>query len=348
MSFVKYEVRVNADFSMDIKFFLDGLAYEGSASLGYPGKHGIQGICREDLLCFEGAKVLFQPDFFYLDEDIHIDFIDIDIIKNGEHFKYSLKNADWFTLHDLRKRCFAIGEFDIYCPDDGLNVLFEKKYPAAREKMCDKIKYLYGYYKNLFGNIYSKGNGNIYAVYVFDRYNGKNIFAGAGMSSQGSTFFPDEQRDIELLSHRMFHAFFDSAFKNKYLLIPPYLWLYEGLAVYCETESVRELTGKNGWEALERRYRYALNKYGDKLKLDPMLERKYISCGYKMEFLHYTQAPLIIKENGGMEIIELLKKGFSPEDIARNLKTDIIFEEFDEALDEDLRYFDYILKTWGI
>ena len=326
-------------------------------TLGMLGKHGLQGFCNEELLCFEGSLVLDIPENFLRDKYVKIDRLNVQISHSGKVTEFSFENLDWFGLYDIGKRCFAVGEFTEIILSDKVTVYFQKgcRTDASKEsEVLARINSLYRYYKNIFGDI----NQDRYDIYLLNCIENKEtefplgnckIFAGAGQTSQGASFNPNQQRDWELLSHRMFHAFIDSSFKNQSLLIPPYLWLYEGLAVYHELEST------NGdWEELEARYYYAKEKYKPKLDIDPMQEESLSPCGYETEFLHYTQAPLIIKRNQHLNILQMLQNGANPSEIIAKMdislrnkqNLSLLIEESDSH--QKLKHFDYILKTWGI
>ena len=358
---MEFDYLINADEGPELNVKMSVRQAEGSflknykRTLGHPGKHGIQGFCGDDLLCFEGQKVLEFPECCCFDRKVKIGKINIEILHSEKTYNYTFNNLDWFGLYDIRKKCFAIGNFDKFTLNDKIMLYMRDggKQSCGQDGnkfVCEKILKLYNYYKNIFGDI----RQNSYDIYFLNKADEKNIFAGAGLSSVGSTFDPESERDMELLSHRMFHAFFDSNLKNADLLAPPYLWLYEGLAVYNEIESLDNR--EENWRNLRKRYDYAKEKYKGKLELIPEREVSYINFGYKMEFLHYTQAPLIVKQNEKLGIIGMLQEGVDMQDIIGKMDTEIrkigpgsgqVSEAAAEP-DEKLKYFDHILESWGI
>ena len=347
---LEYYLRVLNNSSVEVSC---GDAEVALRHVGYYGKHGLQGYYEKGgLFCFEGAKIL-PASFDLLQYDSYNVRLDIDI--DGAVHSRSFDGLDWFGLYDVFKRCYTIGDFDKVA-FDSFAVCFQHGFRHDKGLIGDNICRLYQYYKNEFG-----ASAPGYEIYLFNKTEDGNIFAGAGQSSQGMTFDPGKLRDWELLSHRMFHAFIDFNLRLKFMLYPPYTWMYEGLAVYHEIEAVKclglyEKGEVDPWRDLELRYRYTLSKYGEELTLDPHKEAEYAGCGYKTEFLHYTMAPLIIKANNPQNIVNLLKKGCTPEALTGILSVGLLFEpfelfEFEELTEGEKRkldYFDYVLETWGI
>lgn len=346
----EYTVTVRSDNTLSVEFICQDRKKQYQTSLGYPGKHGLQGYCDASFLCFEGGKVLFQPQEFYMDRSVRLNAVTVRVIKDRTVTVFSMGPCDWFSLYDLRKRCFAFawGEWETERLSDGFWAYFPPALSGRKLEICRKIQDLIQYYEARFGALRQEQ----YEIYLLPAVHGQKVFAGAGQTSQGATLDPDCPRDWELLSHRLFHAFFDSNIQQLDMLLPPYLWIYEGLAVYHEIESVQELGIHGNWEKLRKRYQYGRRKYGSKLELDPWKERDYLQCGYQIEFLHYTQAPLILRRNHPGEILKQLRLN-TPlkemgEQLAICLENDWSGIEDLSGQEEDLHYFDYILKTWGI
>ena len=334
------------------------LTYDYTRTLGNLGKHGIQGYFGENFLCFEGGKVIFQPEDCYMKREI-LENVEVEILFNDKIYKYEFNNLDWFGMYDLRKKCFSIGDFEIFdnlLPSNKIKVLFEVRntFNYPKNEICANIRKLYEYYYEIFGEI----GVDVYEIFIFGNVEDRKLFGGAGQSSQGSTLNPFIKRDWELLSHRMFHAFMDSCLKNIDLLLPPYLWIYEGLAVYHEIQSVKVLNiisdvEKCSWQLLKRRYVYATLTYGNDLKLIPQNECYYFKEIYKLEFLHYTQAPLIIKKNDTFNIIKMLLEGRALEEIAALVDIDLGYlntckgYQDINSFDDDIEYFEQVLRSWG-
>ena len=165
-------------------------------------------------------------------------------------------------------------------------------------------------------------------------------------ASVGASFNPENTRDWELLSHRMFHAFLDSSLHGQTLHMAPLLWFSEGLATYYENIALQQMPESMrisyGWKddlqfaKLYDQYLYMRCKEPVLYQIAPM-EEEGLKSQAQVEFLHYIQAPLMIKR---METIagkdsvlnELLKcyewDSFSMEDMVKQLLKDDYVENW--------------------
>ena len=163
------------------------------------------------------------------------------------------------------------------------------------------INSLYEYYSNVFG--YAVPRLDIVLLRK-DSEDRQYIMGGSGFQIIGSTFNPELARDWQLLGHRMFHAFFDYKVDSTKFHMAPQLWFYEGLTTYYENTAMDQLpkallsklqiNSQEGLVSLFRRYTYMYLKDPNLFKITPMKEAN-ISSSAQIEFLHYTQAPLIVK-----------------------------------------------------
>ncbi len=95
----------------------------------------------------------------------------------------------------------------------------------------------------------------------------------------------------------------DHVLKSRVYHLPPNLWLTEGLATYYENlalESLEEelkerldIKFKKEMAILYTRYLYMTLKEPSRFRIIPMEEGSIRSHG-KIEFLHYTKAPLLV------------------------------------------------------
>ncbi|MFR2562920.1 MAG: hypothetical protein ACLS8R_09775 [Anaeromassilibacillus sp.] len=138
-----------------------------------------------------------------------------------------------------------------------------------------------------------------------------------------------------MLSHRMFHAYFDHAVPTQTFHAAPNLWFYEGLATYYENASMgalpeaqREVLDiRPEWQFNSLFNRYLTIKIKDPalFSFAPMDEADLSESAGRTEFLHYIQAPLVVKlvedraeeRSGGKDAVlrAVLEKGgedFSP------------------------------------
>ncbi|MGL4737907.1 MAG: hypothetical protein ACRCW2_10675 [Cellulosilyticaceae bacterium] len=283
-------------------------------TLGHGGKHGLQGGVTPDLICFSGDQVfLFPIDLLVsknltpsssigrvqitLDcsDDFHITLPFGTIGASNPH-TYCQSPA-WHQAYELMKSAYTAGklipfktseqQLKIYAPLDYANFDSETLYD---------IESLYHYYSQLF-EIADHPLTLILLPSVPQR------LGGCGTHIICSSFDPNNPRDWQLLSHRMFHSFMDTYLPLSDFHIPSQLWLTEGLATYFENASldmltdtrkdVHHLESTREFCRLFTRYLYSKLKPHSPFDFAPMSE-KYIRSMGLLEFLHYTHAPLVI------------------------------------------------------
>lgn len=292
--------------------------------LGQLDKHGHRGGLYTDLLTFDGGEVLILPaDAFSIDQkDIKVSVgkisIGYDIPKNwvsivpfskvtGLENKTitELSYPAWSDIYDLGKSCFAFGKFKKYSYENGNGMLEVFIDSANNFSYTDEVRgglnSIYKYYANLFGRDIN------FSILLLrkDVNDGLYIIGGSSTQTLGATFDPDKARDWQLMGHRFFHAFFDTAVRRTTFHDAPQLWFYEGLATYYENmsmsslpSSIRERVGLDVSEdflTLFKQYLYMREKDKYFFSFTPMDEEKFKNYKGITEFLHYTQAPLVIK-----------------------------------------------------
>ncbi|WP_243131789.1 hypothetical protein [Clostridium perfringens] len=258
---------------------------------------------------------------------------------------------------------------------------------SSKEELIRNIKSICDYYYDLFKiDSLNKKDLNIVLLRKSKKEN-SYILGGSGKNVISATFDMNKKRDWQLLSHRIFHAFMDDLLKSRVYHLPPNLWLTEGLATYYENlalESLEEglkerldIKFKKEMANLYTRYLYMTLKEPSRFRIIPMEEGSIRSHG-KIEFLHYTKAPLLIyfieslKNSCGNknEIIEYLsnnkEKSFSMQNLFYNLlgfrcdsfaskylfgNSIIPLWDLKEHLDDKevictLQEYEYILWTW--
>ena len=239
--------------------------------------------------------------------------------KNIDNKKITLcKSPKWHNIYELMKSCYAFSEFkniqndskkehikiltnnnQIYSEHRIKNTI--KQEVNLKEEISYEINKLCNYYEKLFD--YKLQNLSIILLDK-NKDNKEYILGGAGRTIIGATFDSKNKRDWQLLSHRLFHAYMDSSITLRQMHMTPQLWITEGLATYHENMALESLD-KNLRTKLNidfnkeikkiyRRYLYLRLKDVNTLAIVPMEEGNIKSHG-KIEFLHYTQAPLIIK-----------------------------------------------------
>jgi len=298
-----------------------------NVKLGVSGKHGHRGGIYEDMAVFDGGEVFVLPQQVYTGSDQEIKEIirsvtfscDVpeDWVKVIPFEK--IDHPTWHQFYILKDTCFAFGRMEKKEYPKGntlFNVYLDSKSKYSYDSETEEgLNALYDYYASLFG--YNVPGFSI----VLLRENPQDsiyIIGGASAKSIGTTFNPDNPRDWQLMGHRMFHAFFDAKINSRIFHIPPQLWFYEGLATYYENMSMgslpEDLISRLEFEPqklfgmLFKQYLYMKFKDPALLSLAPMNEEKIAKYPVRMEFLHYYQAPLIVK---AMEDISCTKTNTS-------------------------------------
>ncbi|MBS5968296.1 MAG: hypothetical protein KIB11_04115 [Clostridium perfringens] len=385
--------------------------------IGSLGKHGKGGEIEEDLISFMGEQILLLPvemltmsddlmlncileiDFTNLIEDIKSevysekDYKSIIPFKEGD-FKSKCVGGTWSDLYEIMKSSYTFGFFE--------EVVLKKEYGEVhlyysveneflntinKEELVRNIKSICDYYYDLFKiDFLNKKDLNIVLLRKSKNEN-SYILGGSGKNLISATFDMNKKRDWQLLSHRIFHAFMDHVLKSRVYHLPPNLWLTEGLATYYENlalESLEEelkerldIKFKKEMAILYTRYLYMTLKEPSRFKIIPMEEGSIRSHG-KIEFLHYTKAPLLVyfletlnnSCGNKNEIIEYLinnkDKSFSMQNLFYNLlgfqcdsfaskylfgNSIIPLWDLKENLDDKdvictLQEYEYILWTW--
>ncbi len=318
----KMDFDVKDDFIEIITGNDKSILVEYNVSLGQLDKHGHRGGAYSDMVTFDGDGVLILPQYAFSTEESEIKrnvgriTIHYDIPKDwvsvvpyskqtGDELFSQLVKPTWADIYDLRKSCFAFGKFRKYSYEQGegkLQVLIDPAYKGNySQEVEDGLNSIYKYYAGLFE---SEINFSILLLRE-DLKDGSYIISGSSTQTCGSSFQPGKARDWQLMGHRMFHAFFDTAVRETTFHTPPQLWFYEGMATYYENMSmnslpagIRQKTGLDKNEEFLMLYKqYLYMRLKDKyfFSVVPMEEEKYSSFKGITEFLHYTEAPLMIK-----------------------------------------------------
>lgn len=375
-----------------------------NVKISTPGKHGFYGELSNDLIVFAGEQVLLLPiEALTCNSRNSSDAIDNIIINYNisnnncivpfkeKHFDsiFSIcKSPKWSDIYELMKSPFIFSDLFVHTHSNlnsNLNIYIDSNLKNTNTEIIKGLNSLFDYYNKLFN--YKPQNLSI----ILLSYNSDfGILGGCGRSIICSSFNEDTLRDWQLLSHRMFHAFMDTALPLSDFHTPPTLWITEGLATYYENMALEALSNKlkyrlnlnttNEFIKLFNRYIYTTLKNPYIFSFPPMEEINISSAG-KIEFLHYTQAPLIIKliedkysKSNKKDIIinELLKLDISKDFLLEKLFTNILgtdvnifaskylfniellpmwylnnnCSESEEDVLADLNYYEYVLYTW--
>lgn len=283
-----------------------------TAGIAAPGKHGSQGIITGDYAVFDGEEALLLPYDYYnykpgsdrapLMGGISFDF---NLPAGWERItrRPAVKNPRWADIYGIAQDAFVFGKFTkIPGTARGLSAFALSSVPdPVSQETVDGFNSLYAYYAKLFGSA-----PDLYSVIALPKADARTpqVIGGAGRGSVAASFDPDLLRDWQLLAHRMFHAFFDTAAPYAAIHMAPNTWFNEGLAAYYENMSMDALPSRlkqrldisvNGQFALLfDRFLYMRIKDPMVFNYPPMKEDQMPSQG-NIEFLHYTYAPLIVK-----------------------------------------------------
>jgi hypothetical protein len=294
--------------------------YSYNVTIGGDGKHGDNGQMYQDLLTFAGESVLALPiralNYDNLKEDaikkitVQCSIPDsweaiIPYAKEGAKNVMELEEPHWLELYELRQATFTFGSFekDVHLDSGrGYTVFIDPKATEYYDLNAKKgIESLYNYYSKLFNY-----NLDDYSIVLLrnDEETGNYIMGGLCTQNLASTFNPQNKRDWQLLSHRIFHSFFEAEIASEQYVKAPLLSLYEGLATYYENMSLTSLP-ENIRSSLSispdaevgylfERYAYMRLKEPMNLALVPSSEVLLQQSPGRIEFLHYTQMPLTI------------------------------------------------------
>ena len=310
--------------------------------VGLPVKHGGRGTISDDCVIFDGDQAFLLPAPFYIYDDEGIrqsvgtmrftfDFPEdwVEIVPFTE-----IDNPGWSDIYALHKNAFVFGKFDsILQTETGLNV-----YAPENSGITDTSGFseFFDYYSGLFESAPSEYNivllpsenqddniiGSDGSGISSDR-----IIGGAGTAVTAASFNFDSLRDWQLLSHRLFHAFYDTAAPYVNAHITPNVWFNEGLSTYYENmamgalpESLRSRLGVD----VDRQFALIFDQYLYMRIRDPYvytfapMDEAELESDALTEFLHYTVAPLIVK----LLIDESVKLGKDPNALLRYCLTE--------------------------
>lgn len=297
------------------------LNFSYNVTIGSTGKHGENGQVYQDMLTFSGESVLALPlralNYDNPREDI-VKKITVQCLlpktwdaiipypKQGEKAVAEIDNPSWLNLYELRQGTFTFGKFekDMHTDSEGkgYTVYFDSQAKKYYDSNAAKgIESIYNYYSKLFD--YNLNNFSL----VILRKNEENknyIIGGLCTQNLASSFDPASKRDWQLLSHRIFHSFFENEIPSEKYLKAPLLEFYEGLATYYENAALDslpdniktslDLSSQKEMSYLFERYAYMRLKDTKNLSLTPLNEVQLQQSPGRIEFLHYTQMPLTV------------------------------------------------------
>ncbi|QLY81413.1 hypothetical protein [Clostridium intestinale] len=327
--------------------------YNYDVEIARLGKHGYNSQVYREMLSYEGEAVLAMPLAAIDGNNEKADIVDNIKIQNmvpdvwdsiipfpseDSMAVTEVKNPSWIDLHEIRKSSYTFGDFkeDKHLTDEGGYTVYvdPKAEKFYTEEAKEGLESLFDYYSKIF-----KHKLNNYSVVILRTEGEKNgyIIGGSSSINMASTFNPENSRDWQLMGHRLFHAFFESTVSLEKFNKAPILNFYEGLATYYENMSMMSLSQSlrdrlniypdNEFGNLFERYTYMKLKSPEYLNFALSDEASISASPGRLEFLHYTQAPLVVKY---ME--ETIAKNTSNED---NILNYILENKDEESLSMD-------------
>ena len=321
-----------------------------TAEVAVLGKHGNRGNIASNYAMFDGEQALLLPtdNYIYLpgtDQNTLLGEIsfEFDLPYGWEQItpRDTIKNPHWADIYAITQDAFVFGEFnELPNMAPGLKAFALTGTDAYSQDVLDGFNNLYAFYAELFGS-----SPNLYTIALLPEPDADTpqVIGGAGSGSVAASFDSGLTRDWELLSHRMFHAFFDSAAPYSTFHMPSNLWFYEGFATYYENMSMDTLPDSLKTRLdinVNRQFATLFNQYLYMRIKDPMvfgfppMREEDLALEAQVEFLHYTAAPLLVKH------LEALaqEKGMPADSALRfcvenGLSLDERFVSFETAID---------------
>ncbi len=277
---------------------------------GSLAKHGHQGYLHQNFCILGGEQFLILPAAGRAARtQIQFEFPEIweaflPLIQAPQfqvsHHQLITTDTSWSGFYQLVKTCYIFGKFSASPdPNRALNFVFSMEMSDSVQKM---IKNLVIEMIHFFDYRFQQYLSRYTFCFISFADDSEKIMSGVGSFSMGFTFLPNEKRDWQLLAHRLFHVYFDRFMNIKSLHLLPDIWFLEGLATFYEILApgklnlqafgIKSYTPDEEFSRLYQKYLYFRVKDPELFQLIPV-EKTHLLSG-QTEFLHYTQAPLII------------------------------------------------------
>ena len=278
--------------------------------LGKFVKHGHQGYSCADFVMFGGEQLFIIPasgvaqrirtEFYFPAEMQAVLPAPARMRRLGQAETVCVENS-WRGVYSLMKNNYAFGHFELL-KSDGITVALLKSESGNQTPIMAGVAALEKYFTHFLPDAAAP----FFLTLLPQTATGESVIGGVGPGSAGFSFSAAQKRDWQLLGHRLFHGCYDRAVGVQELHLPGQLWLLEGLATWSELESTALLPGTvtSAWSekrrtvmaelaALYRRYLYFRFKDPELFDGPSMADADSQQAGTR-EFLHYTQAPLIV------------------------------------------------------
>ncbi|MCK5738184.1 hypothetical protein KAH55_03340, partial [bacterium] len=306
-------VRIRRDGQLLQCFVPDNQPFElhYSVQLGKLAKHGHQGYSCAEFVIFSGEHLFVIPasgvaqaiqvEFNFSLEKQAILPEPVSRLAAGKA-AISCVDTTWRGVYALMKNHYAFGSFEVHQANK-TTVFLPESESGNYSPLMDGFAALETY----FSHFLPHESANFQLTLLPLTSAGNSFMGGVGPGSAGFSFSEHKKRDWQLLGHRLFHAYYDRAVNVRELHLPGNLWLLEGLATWSELAGTaclpQEVTSTWGGQenetiiddlaVLYRRYLYFRFKDPELFSCAPNAEADIQQEGTR-EFLHYTQAPLIV------------------------------------------------------
>ncbi len=307
---IDYQIQKHILFIRPLTGFEKKLTLHYTIQPGYLAKHGHQGYIDKNYCLLAGEQFFILPaagrasrtQINFVAPENWQTFLPPIVDSNYEVTQNKIITTDtsWTGFYQLVKNCYIFGKFSASWDQfHSLNFIFSKTISDSIQK---KVQNLTTELIQFFNQRFQQHLSHYRFCFTDVASDSEKIMGGVGPFSMGFTFSPAEKRDWQLLSHRLFHVYFDRFIGIKSFHLPPDLWFLEGMATFYEILApgnlnlnefgIKSYTPDEEFSQLYRRYLYFRIKDPELFRINPT-EKIHLLSG-QTEFLHYTQAPLLM------------------------------------------------------
>ncbi len=270
------------------------------AEPGGSGRHGMQGVIRDDFATFDGRLFLLPADIARL-RAARLRFVTPADWSVATPFR---QDGDWYYLDTFRpedtwilleKPCMAAGRFDVATRQVGEMEVrvarFRDWADRHKEKLADSSFRILQYFHETYGfDLRSP-----YLVVWTPKVGSQKVHGGADVNGTCLDHPQYSNRPLQLMTHRVAHAMDKYRPSGMQVAEEHDRWFREGWPSYVEvhaTEATQVVSGENYFNTLYSNYKRARQGHPE---YDFPLSREGEARGEAVEFIHYTKAPLVTR-----------------------------------------------------
>lgn len=279
----------------------------------------VEGNLYEDLMVFQGKKVLMIP---WFDSD-NAPYMDRYISRvsfrlqnnpgwsaimpfaetNGAEAFFQLDKPTWYDFYDISNSSFCFGSFEPLnlSAAGGTGTLYLDKSidNSADVNDLSTVVSFYNYYAGVFG----EGLSDMPLVLLRSAEDGESvILGGVGGKSAAISLSMLTPGECQTMSRTIYHAFFDSKIYARNLHFMPNQWLYKGLESYYLDDSASalplELKERYGIEVqddMNRKYmKYLFFSLKDPILASLSSDQEDSMVSAQQDFYYNVKVPLIL------------------------------------------------------